>query len=103
MFRVIHHSTARVCSALLRAIVDRFGVPERYLHAGCDIAASTPDKKTFAVFFDSESMLSDHRHAMSRPIDGHATIILVGAPPSEAELYTFVTGFEYGMMFADEK
>ena len=103
MFRAIHHSKARVCFVLIRAIVDRFGVPDRYLYAGCDITASTPDKKAFAIFFDSDSMMSDHRHAASRPIDGHATIILVGTPPSDAELYAFVTGFEYGMMFAEDK
>lgn len=100
MFRMIHHSTARGCLALVRAIVDRFDVPERYLLSGCDITASTPDKKNYAVFFDSDTMLSDHRNAMAAPVVGHATIILVGVPPSMEALSSFATGFDYGMMFA---
>jgi hypothetical protein len=103
MYRVIHHSTTRVCSALLRAIADRFGVPERYLYAGCDLAASTPDKKVYALFFDSETMLADHRYAMSRPINGHITVVLVGAPPTTTEVHDFIMGFEYGMMFAEDQ
>lgn len=101
MFRAIHHSTERGCVALARAIMDRFGIPERYLLAGLDIGASTPDKKNYAVFFDGDSMLSDHRHAMAMPINGHVTVILVGVPPSVETMAAFASGFDYGMMFAE--